>query len=267
MNRLYYILIITASFSCNKVVDVKVPAYESQITVEMYLQDGAILSCLLSESLPYTDTAINRSLDSALVVFSDGQRSDTLANASRMDMETGRWYNYVHHRRMAADAGKTYTLTITDKNNRKVTATTRFSKEQVKIDSLSIRRSENNPDSFSLGVVFTDPVATENYYRALVIKDLNDYKTEHTDLVFNDVAFNGKPYSFFSEQPYAKNDTVTVRIYSLTKDHFEYLQSTNNARISNFNPFTQPSRIASNITGGLGIFTSTRFDQRKVIIR
>ncbi|HET9278160.1 MAG TPA: DUF4249 family protein, partial [Flavitalea sp.] len=66
---------------------------------------------------------------------------------------------------------------------------------------------------------------------------------------------------------FARNDTVAVRVYSLNKEHYEYLESMGNARRSNFNPFSQPGRIKSNVSGGLGIFTSISYTEHKVIIR
>jgi len=81
------------------------------------------------------------------------------------------------------------------------------------------------------------------------------------------MSFNGKQFSFYSEPDFKKNDTVGIRIYSLHKEHYEYLESLSNARRSNGNPFTQPGSIKSNIRGGLGIFTSLVYMDKKIVIR
>jgi len=232
----------------------------------MYLEKGRPLRCLLVESLPYTDTAINKPVDDALIVFSDGIKNDTLTHRINQDMVTGRFYNYYHPRLIEPDPAKIYSITIIA-NEKKVTATTRFSQTTATIDSVIVRESPNEADSFSVGIKFTDPSTVENYYRILIGKNLNLFGSDPTDFRVNDISFNGKPFSYYSEPDFARNDTITVRVYSLSKDHFEYLESMGNARRSNFNPFSQPGRIKSNVEGGLGIFTSILYTEHKVIIR
>jgi hypothetical protein len=260
-------LLIIVLLSCNKIITIELPAYESQIVVEMYLEEGKPLRCLVSESLPYTDTAISRELNDAMVIFSDGSVNDTLVNIINEDTETGRWYNYFNPGIMLADSTKTYTIKISDSSNRLVTGTTQFSQRIISIDSINIRSSANEPDSFSVGIIISDPGISDNYYRFLITKKLNDFNSEDTDFFLSDLSFNGNSFSFYSNANYARNDTVLVRVYSLLKEYYDYLQSTENARNSNFNPFTQPALIKSNVKGGLGIFTAIRYDQRQIMIR
>ena len=260
-------LLIILSISCNKIITIELPAYKPQIVVEMYLEEGKPLRCLVSESLPYTDTAIDRELNDAKVIFSDGSVNDTLVNIANEDTETGRWYNYLNPRIMVADSTKTYTIRIADSSNRVVTGTTHFSQRIISIDSISIRSSVKKPDSFSVGIIISDPAISDNYYRFLVTKKMNDFSSEDTDFFLSDLSFNGNSFSFYSDADYTRNDTVLVRVYSLLKEHFDYMQSTDNARNSNFNPFTQPAMIKSNVKGGLGIFAAIRYDQRRITIR
>jgi len=261
------ILIMTISVSCQKKIALLLPAYDSQITMEMYLEQGTILKCLLTESLPYTDTVINRPLDDAMVIFSDGFTSDTLQNKDLHDWEYGRWYNYALHKRLAADTAKTYTLTIADKQKRTVKASTRFNQRLVYIDKLISKPLDQTAGRYSVGVVIQDPPGTEDFYRLMIAKQLNDFNASPTDMYMSDLSFNGKSFSIFSEEGYAKGDTVIVRLYSLQKEHYDYVQSVKGARLSNFNPLVQPSQIKSNIEGGLGIFAAIRFDQKQIIIR
>ena len=261
------VILLIIVFSCNKVVQVTLPLYESEITLEMYLEKGHQLKCLLSESLAYTDSSINKPLDSALVIFSDGTNSYTLQNKVLQDWETGRVYNYFNPRILTPDMTKTYSITITDKHNRKVTATTHFLSAITAIDNVVAKQSVNNPDSFSLGIIFNDPSKIDNYYRLLVAKKLTDFNAGQTDLLLNDIGFNGQSYSFFSEPEYARGDSVTIRLYSLQKEYYDYIKSAEDARSSNFSPFVQPAWIKSNVTGGLGIFTAITFDQREIVVR
>src|SRR5262245_24219042 len=97
------IVFVIILFSCNKVIEVQLPHYDPEIVVEMYLEDGKPLQCLVTESLPYTDTGINKLVDTALVIFSDGSHEDTLKNQVIEDYETGRRYNYYNPKILVAD--------------------------------------------------------------------------------------------------------------------------------------------------------------------
>lgn len=267
MKRFVFFLMMMVLLSCNKVVEVSLPEYEAEMAVEMYLEEGNSLKCLLSESLPYTSLAIEKPLREALVIFSDGKSSDTLLHTRIDDWETGRWYNYSHPRIFFGDSSKTYTLTVTDGRNRKLTATTRLSQREIKIDNIVTRPSLENKDKFSVGMVITDPPAEGDYYRFLIARSFNDYTSDVTDLYLPDISFNGHEYSLYSDAVYTRNDTVMVRVYSIPEEHYNYLQTANNARRANFNPFVQPSPVHSNITDGLGIFTILRYDERRIVVK
>ncbi|MEJ7740089.1 MAG: DUF4249 domain-containing protein [Chitinophagaceae bacterium] len=261
------ILLLTFMISCEKVISVKLPDYEPEIVAEMYLEEGKPLRCLVSQSLSYTDSVINLPLNNATVVISDGNARYMLQNVINVDTTTGRLYNFYHPIELPFNNLKTYSLTISDSTGRLVTGVTRFSQMIIPIDSVGRKSSLTNADSFSVGIVITDPADLENYYRFIVAKKKSRFADNPTDFSLNDISFNGKPFSFFSEAAYARNDTVTVRVYSLQKEHYDYIQSTGDARGANFNPFSQPGRIKSNVKGGLGIFTAIRYAERDVIIK
>ena len=266
MRLIVVCMMLAGLLSCDKVIDVKLPEYQPELVVEMYIEHGQPLRCLLTESLPYTDTAINRPVNDAVVILSDGAWTDTLNYLINQDNATGRVFNYYHPRIMKGDSTKVYTLTVMG-NGKKVTANTTFSQRILNIDSLIVKESMSEEDSFSVGLAFTDPAESENYYRILIGKEISHFESAPSDLRIGDISFNGKTFSYFSEPDFAINDTVTVKVYFLTPEHYEYLESAGNARRSNFNPFSQPGRIKSNVNGGLGIFTSIRYRQEKIIIR
>ncbi len=261
------IFLLALATACEKTITVKLPAYEPQLAVEMYLEEGKPLRCLLTESLPYTDTAFNKPVSNAIVVVSDGLHNDTLVNALSQDTVLGRFYNYYHPRVITVSSTKKYTLRITDQHNRVITGATSFSQKVVPIDSVTVKPSLSDKDSFSVGMVISDPPDAENYYRFLVAEKRSKFLNNLTDFSLSDNSFNGQRFSFFSDPDYARNDLVLVRVYALQKAHHDYHQSTRDARRSNFNPFSQPALIKSNVEGGLGIFTAVRYDEREIVIR
>ena len=264
--RWLVVIMVCFLFSCDKVVEVDLPEYEHELVLEMYLEKGKPLRCLLTESLPYTDTAINKPVNDAIVIFSDGYKNDTLSFLINQDMSTGRFFNYYNPKMVVADPTKVYRITI-KAGEKTIVGQTSFSQRMPIIDSLMVKESAIEADSFSVGLVFQDPVDIANYYRLLIGKNVSYFGSDPADVRLNDISFNGKPFSYFSEPDFAKNDTIIVRLYSLLKEHYDYLESMGNARRSNFNPFSQPGRIRSSIHGGLVIFTTIVYSERKIVIR
>lgn len=267
MKRLFLFLMVVSFVCCDKAIEVNLPKHNTELTVEMYLENGYPLRCLLSESLPYDTSKINSLKDDALVILSDGVSRDTLHHQMLQDWETGRVYNYFNHKKLKADNSKKYTLTVTDKSERKLEAVTEFLNQKVYIGGVVSETSPTIPGKYSVGLTFNDPGGKENYYRILITKRLNDFVTENTDFTVADLAFDGRRYSHFSDAVYSKGDSVLVRLYELKKDHYNYIQSVNTARRANNNLFTQPANIKSNITGGLGIFTANYFDEKWIVVR
>ncbi len=259
-------MVVLLSFSCNKNIAVKLPGYDSELAVEMYLEDNTTLKCLLTESLPYSSDTISKKVAHAKIIFSDGTETDTLYTAEIYEYESGRLYNYGCRKKFRGEDTKTYSLKIVDSAGRTVTATTKVPPEAVKIDSLIYSRPDAS-GRYSATFSFKDPSNTENYYRAIIGKGINNYKASSTDKIFSDATFSGQRFSVTSETAYQKGDTITVRLYTLLKEHYDYLQSFDNARVSTYNPFVQPASVKTNIKGGQGIFTAIRYVDRQIVIK
>jgi hypothetical protein len=247
-------------------MNVELPEYNNEIVVEMYLEDNRELKCIVSEAQPYSSTLINRLIDNAQVVFSNGSESDTLQPVFLYYYESGRKYNYAAARVFKGDSTKTYSLKIIDSLNREITASTKIPSSPVKIDKISFNPSTEKPGWYSVGFSFADPAEATNYYRVIIGNGIDNYNGSNTDFLLNDDGFNGKTYAFNSEAGYSKYDTVTVRLYSLLKEHYNFLQLTESARTANFNPFMQPVEVKTNIIGGQGIFTAIRYDEKGIVI-
>ncbi len=248
-------------------MDLELLQYDNQIVVEMYLENNRGLKCIVSEAQPYSSSIVNKLIDNAQVIFYDGIRTDTLHPASLYYYESGRKYNYAANRIFIGDSSKIYSLKIIDSLKREINASTQFPSAPVTIDKITFGPSSDKPGYYSVGFSFTDPGQAENYYRVIIGNGIDNYNGSNTDFLLNDDAFNGKKYAFNSEAGYEKYDTVTVRLYSLLKEHYDFLQLTESARTANYNPFMQPAEVKTNIVGGQGIFTAIRYDEKTIAIK
>lgn len=252
--------------ACSKKIEVELPAYTPKLVVEMYLEDGAPLRCLLTESLPYNSSEIRSVVNNATVLFSDGRRTDTLQPAEVYEYASGRTYNFFNPRVVVADTQSVYTIKVIDSIGRRVDASTVFLPKITQITDVEYKL-EDTSGRYSVGFQIEDPAVTANYYRFMIARRIDDFTEQNTDFFMADVSFDGLRYSYNSGAIYLAGDTVSVRAYTLSKEHFDYLQSTDNARTANFNPFVQPVPIRSNINNGLGIFCTVQYDERRIVIR
>lgn len=272
MNRLnkytcFFYLKICVSIlcmACTKAVNINLPPDENRLVVEAYLTPNKPFTAALQTSTGITSTLPLQLVSKALVIIRHGSIADTLSNIPFVDTVNGRAYNYSSTKRMTEDYVNDYTLFVYDSiTGNSYTANTQLLKP-VPIDS--VNHSVNVNNEVSLGLKFTDPGSTNNYYRRFAFT--NERNPEpRANFRFTDALFNGRDFSIFTGFSFEKGDTITVRLYSLNKAHFEFLESINTADDAASNPLAQPVFAKGNISGdALGIFTGLYYAEKKYIV-
>ena len=251
-------------FGCQKSIKLDLPTYEPKMVLEFYLEDDKPLVCLLQESVNYTDTTRLKLIDKALIVLSYAGISDTLFNVPYIDQKLGKFYNYSNFKKIKLLPNVIYEVYIKDEKGREMRGQTSI-KETVPIQNLNYSYNDNNEVKTVL--TFIDDANTTNYYILAAFRNTPSLgKGLVRTIRFNDIIFNGKQFSFDTGFDFEKGDTVTGRLYHLTDEHYNYAESVSNARSANGNPFGQPANILSNVTGGLGVFTTLNYDEKVLII-
>lgn len=268
MNKLYFTIIIVLSFvfiGCNKEIKLDLPEYETKMVLEFYLEDNKPLSCLLQESINFTDTAQFKLIENALIVLSYGNVKDTLINTFYFDQQFQKIYNYHNPKIIQLQANVDYEVYVKDSKGRELRGRTRLN-NIVPIDSLLYNFNSDN--LAAAGLIFNDQGNKKNYYRIVAFEDLPTVIEDDVwDITFEDNLFNGDQFSFYTGYSFNPGDTVVGRLYHLTEEHNNFAESVNNAQSSNGNPFGQPANIISNLSGGIGIFTTLAYDEKKIVIR
>lgn len=249
---------------CTKPITVNLPPDENRLVVEAYLIPQKRLAVALQTSAGISNTQPVLLVSRARVTISHNGITDTLRNSPYIDSANGRVYNYSSPVIMGTDYVNTYTLTVFDSTSGKLyTAATKLL-PPVPIDS--VNHAVNIDNEVSIGFVFTDPGAVNNYYRRFVF--INELSTENRgNFRFTDRLFNGTAFSLFTRFIYKSGDSVTVRLYNLNQDYFEFLESINTAEDAAGNPLAQPVFAKGNISGdALGIFTALSYAEKKYIV-
>jgi len=262
ISLLFFVLLI--SFGCQKSIPLNLPKYEPKMVLEFYLQDEQPLTCLLQESINYSDTAKLKLIDNALIVLSYNGINDTLFNRPYIDQKLGKFYNYSNPKKIKLLPNITYNVYVKDAIGRELRGQTRV-KEIVPIQNLTYQYNESSKVKAIMS--FNDEVSTNNYYILVTFRNTPFLgKGKLRDIRINDILFNGKPFSYDTGFNFEKGDTITGHLYHLTDEHYQFAESVSNARGANGNPLAQPANIISNVTGGIGVFSTLNYDEKVVII-
>ena len=253
------------SFACSKKVELNLPVYKPKMVIEFYLENNKTLNCVLQESVNFTDTSFTTLISNAVVILRHNGINDTLKNQLQFDFKNVKIYNYHNPKVLKLRSGIKYELYVKDATGLEMTGVTELM-PIVPIDTQIFRFDAKN--MASAGIVFRDNGSTKDYYRIASFKDSVVINTElFRDIRYTDILFNGQKFRHSSRYIYQAGDTIISRLYHLTDDHNNYLQSVFSAISSNGNPFGQPANIQSNVTGGIGIFTTIVYDEKRGIAK
>lgn len=276
MKNILPILGLAFLAACNltKDVDINLPDYERQPVVECYLEPGKPFRLLLTQSYSFFDpfgldsSFLNKTLlQGALVTISYNGQTDTLANQLTFESSPLKIFNYVGTKIVPATVGANYTLNIVLENGSTITGQTTML-PFVPLDSVVVSWNPQRDTLARVLAYITDDLNQPNYYRRMLHYGSLDSFPEQ-DFLVNDRISTNALIAFGTGYELTRGDTVFNTIFHITKDYSDYVESYQLAVAGSANPFAQPSRIKSNVSGSanpLGIFTCLVYDRDTTII-
>lgn len=264
------LIIFIGLFSCNskKEIDLKLPPYKPQYVVECYMMPGQTFKLLLSQS-----TGIENTIPLDPLVFADVKifhNSDTiqLEPIPYLDTTYYKFYTYTSNRQVEYDTVHPYYLEIKIQNSDVVLRSqTKFlAKPVIK----EIAMNTLNGDDYSLNVTVDDiDKGKTNYYLFQILdsaagREFN-YRPRNR-AYFDDKLVASDRIGIYTSYRYGLGESIIARAFHLTKDHYDFISSIDEAQNANGNPFGRPTFIVSNVSGGVGIFTTINFSERFAVI-
>jgi len=270
------VLAILTFFSCEKEVNnIKYPEYKPKLDISGYLSpDNLMTKIIFSMNLRnYGNQWQFDDMGHPTVTLSDGTNLIVLDSA-QMSYRGG-----IKRSDFPIEEGKTYTLEVTtDKGfNAEASCTVPFRGNfNLEIDTTlrkyiyedSIVNISVQPDFY-----FTDIKGVDNYY--MVLCEEIRYNSDRTQspyfnplhvgekAYFSDKDRDGLRYKLPIESTGLSDmtDSCFLKIYLLNTDkvYYDYKKSVDKYN-SGEDPFTEPSPVYSNISGGLGIFAAYTVD-------
>jgi hypothetical protein len=270
LKRAVVLALLAGAAGCNlqKDIDVELPAVPAQLVAECYLLPGEVPRLTVSETVPYLSAPTPAVPTDVTVVLTlpNGQQH-TLAFRPSQDATTKKLYTHIGTQPLLARPGDTFTLDVRDTKGRHLTGTATMP-AAVPLDTLEWKFNDKTGDQRKAYLLskFRDPAAPGDYYRLQIHKDSISRDSER-DFALDDRLNNGQPFTLGTSYRFAANDTLLVTLYHLDASYYNFLQSVDDARNANGNPFAQPAAIRSTVQGGVGVFTVLSFDRRTVIIK
>jgi len=267
--------IILFLFSCEKEITFNLPDEPSKFVIEGWIEQGQTATVIITKSAPYfspidSATLFHSIVQNAVVTVSDGVNTETLIFSFNPA-----YYPYLMYTgsSLKGEVGKTYYMTA------KIGDTVLTAQNQilppVTLDSVWFKLDQGKD---SLGYIFgqgSDNAQNEDYYRMFTKRLHKDegFVPMFFGSVWEDKYFNGQTFTFQvyrgeatylqelspeqkKERGYFKlGDTVVVKLCTLDYQHFLFWRTYESELYSGGNPFSNPTPIKTNISGGgLGIW-------------
>ena len=264
MNKaLLFIANVFFLYSCGleQNIDLQLPAYQSQLVVESYLEDQQSYRLLLSESVSFFEAPQLPRISDALVMIKYKGKTDTLKYEPVFVDSTRKFYNYVSKQKAHYDTINPYELTIV-RGKQLLSAKTIF-KPFIKLDSVGFFFNEKN--KASAYIEFKDDPKVQNFYRRTIYVNKWD-SIPKDDQHFTDLIFKGKG-AIGTNFNYKDKDRILLRFYHINEEYYNFLRTARAASRANSNPFSEPTVVLGNIKGGLGIFTALSFEQKILVVK
>ena len=257
-----------ASAGCGKLqndIDVPLPSYPSELVVECYLEPGKVPSLAVTTSVPYLAAVLPQVPNDVTVTL-------TLPNGTTVPLafapnykaltdSTGeKFHSHIGRDPLVARPGDVFGLDVRDGRGRHLTATTTMM-TPIPIDSVEFKFNDKTGTERKAYFLtnFRDPATPDDAYRLQLHKGDPArralLKGPEVDNSFQDRLNNGRNFTVGTSYRFLAGDTVTATLYHTDNAYFLFRQSVRDARNANGNPFAQPAAIASNVRGGIGIFT------------
>jgi hypothetical protein len=289
----YLILIISGCIlflSCEKAVSFDLDESSAKLVVEATIENNQAPQVILTKSLNYyseitTDILANSFVRNAEVYISNGTHTHKLKEYS---VPLGGGYSFYFYSidssnlstAFKGELNKLYSLKIISEGKEYLSTTT-IPFITRRIDSLFWKQAPGSNDSnkVSLMIKATDQPGYGDYIRYFTKRNSEPFYPA-LNSVYDDQIIDGTSYEIEVERGidrneefeegysfFDKGDTVTLKLCNIDKATFDFWRTMEFSYSSIGNPFSSPTKVASNISNNaLGYFGGYAAQFRTIII-
>jgi hypothetical protein len=279
-----FILPLFFILACTKEATIKLPASEEKLVVTCFISpDEDFLSAVVRLSKPkfgaqQGNPAFQDDVQDATVTLSDGNNSFIIPFDPSQS-----FYFWPDKIEMPIISGKTYYLTVSTPDGKKVSASTTVPHDTLQLESMRVLMRRQDSISFEqdISLVVTDEADRINYVmyhftnhvetRAQANPNFPAFGGEYSWMQFDTDEKTAHPKYFTStENLYYSSDTITrasfdVSIINSSREFYLYNKSVSEGAFTS--PFADPVMIYTNFDSGFGCFGAYRAIHRHHVIR
>jgi len=265
--------------ACEQEIEIDLPPPKEMVVVDGSIESGEFARVTLTKSMPYFSEIDPNTLSSILITdatvfISDGTLTDTLEFTIDFNAFPPVYYKGTNPL-LQGVPGKSYNLTIWTQTDT-LTAVTSIP-QIVPLDSIFWKPDGDEQDSLGYGWGhLTDPPEIGNIYRLFVKRqDYISYIPAGGRSTMDDRLINGQSTDFNFVRPrqypswypvsdttssgggderfyFKRGDTISVKFCTIDVASYDFVRTYEIAAGSFGNPFSAPTFVRTNITGGLG---------------
>lgn len=291
ISTILLLLILMPFVGCERTVEFKLEETAPKLVVEATIESGQLPMVYLSRSTGFFSKIDPQTLSGSFVRNADVYVSNgTLTHKLKeYTVPVGGGFNFYYYSADPADPAtlfngelnKRYTLRIVSEG-KEYTATTSIPDTTRRIDSLFWKQAPagNPPEKVALMVRAYDRPGYGDYIRYFTKRNRELFypglNSVYDDQIIDGTTYEiqvergvdrnqgnlGEGYSFFD-----KGDTVVLKLCNIDKATYDFWRTLEFNYVSVGNPFSTPTRVAGNISGGaLGYFGGYAAMYRTLVI-
>ncbi len=271
-------LIAATLTSCEKDIDVDLPAYQSKIVIEGSIESGEPAMVFITRSTDYfqkydMETITNMFVTDAVVTVTN---QSGIVDSLRFMMDPAQPMPVFYKgSTVLGETGGTYKLKVVVGGKEYLSTTTIL--PAIPLDSMNFVEQDESNHAGIVRASFTDPAGVHNYYRIFTkvlgtddiflpvwggasfddrlidgIHTFGDiYRGDKSNLIQNDTLSSEQ---MLNSHYFLPGDTVVVKWCSIDYSSYQFWYSADVEIYSGGNPFTSPAPIISNIPNALGVW-------------
>lgn len=275
---------------CEKAVEFKLNDVQPKLVVEATIENGRPPMVFLSKSVGYfsnidLDQVMNSFVHNAEVYISNGTKTQKL---KEFNYSVGAGYYFYYYSsdpstpavNFLGELNRHYTMRIVS-DGKEYTAETTIPKITRRIDSFYWKPAQpgNPPEKVMVMLKAYDPPGFGDYVRYFTQRN-SEPEYPGLNSVYDDQVIDGSQYEVQVERGvdrskgvsdgfsyFDKGDTVTLRLSNIDKATYDFWRTMEFTYASVGNPFSSPTKVISNVSGGaLGYFGGYASQYRSIII-
>ena len=262
--------------SCNKEIEFKGDIGERQLVVNCIMENDSVIQVALSKSTPAIgeqNYGSNIITSSATLVLLD-ETTGEIFTSSAVNAEN------VYEFGTTAKEGHSYSISVSHSEFKTASAssmiptavaisdwdTSSYKMDGQTFKTLDITLNDPSQDNYYIVTVsIIDTVFHNEYITYLTVNQSAGYDLEEgTSIFIKDDLFQNSTKKlsveftpkYYYDQSYLQigEQSYKINLYSVSKEAYLYLLSVTKSMNTEESPFSEPVRVFSNITNGLGVF-------------